>query len=169
MNTTAARLVIVGITALALSSAGCARIFPGREGPPADDIVPIEKTNPLLPKNAEKVSEKYAPNLGGVAIETIASLAVEPTIDGAIIRADGVARRQGAYDARLIPTTAQDGAADGVLSYTFKVYYPKAATAVGTQASRTVSVARNLSQRDLRGVRTIRVTGATNARETSRR
>ncbi len=169
MNRTAARLVIVGVLALALSAAGCSRIFPGRERPPADDVVPIAETNPLLPKNAERVAKRYEANVGGVAIDTITSLVVERTIDGAIIRAEGVANRQGAYDARLIRDTAQDGASNGVLSYTFKVCYPEKNTAVGTQASRTVSVARDLSQRDLNGVRTIRVSGGTNSRETSRR
>ena len=125
--------------------------------------------NPLLPKQADEILAKNGPDTGGVAIDTISALSVEPVVGGVLIRADGVAVRQGAYAARLIPVSSDTPPQDGILRYTFKVYYPRANTGVGPASTRTLSVAEFASAQDLDGIRTIRVSGAANAREVRRR
>lgn len=152
--------------AIALAPAGCARWKKGGGAPPADDVVALEPSNPLLPKNAKKLEKRNAPDTGGAPVDSVTGLKVEGTVHGAIIWAEGLTSRQGAYDARLIP---DDSAGDGVLGYTFKIYYPKSGTPVGGAATREVVVARTLTRRELRGIRTIRVAGAGNAREVRRR
>ncbi len=133
--------------------------------------VPVEavagEVNPLLPTpsaiNRKSAADRHVP------IATVTELTVERTLTGAIVRATGVAARQGAYEARLTPVPAQEGDPAGVLRYTFEVVYPRNPSAVGNERTRTVLVARALSDQDLQGVRLIRVTAASNSRETRRR
>ncbi len=124
--------------------------------------------NPLIPParaNARPVSVYQ-----GVLIETVSDLRVERDPTGAIILATGIATRQGAYEARLIPVIENDlPDENGVLTYTFEVLYPPDASPAGSEQTRRVSVARSVSLQTLEAVRLIRVVGATNARETRRR
>lgn len=137
------------------------------------DINPSElaaaPVNPLLPDEADVFRAAAVAEVEGVTIDQVSTLIIEPTVEGAIIRAEGIAVREGAYDARLIPETLDESAVDGVLSYRFVVKYPNEATATGTQATRTVSVARTVTQGHLEATRTIRVVGQQNARESRRR
>lgn len=161
------RLNSVLLVVLALTLAACGRS--GRqEAPPAGDLDALQASNPLLPKKADKVRAKVAADTGGVAIASITKLEVDPTTAGAIIMVEGLAERQGAYDARLIPLP-QDESQKGVLSYALKVYYPRQTTPVGSEATRKVIVAQSVSAQQLANVRLIRVTGAQNAREVRRR
>ncbi|MFN3146301.1 MAG: hypothetical protein ACE368_14195 [Paracoccaceae bacterium] len=63
---------------------------------------------------------------------------------------------------------ADEKPVDGVLEYQFRISAPVGATPSGPPQSREVIVARFLSEQTLRGVRTIRVSGATNALVTRR-
>ena len=125
--------------------------------------------NPLLPKSADTFIAGAVAAVDGVTIDQISTLVIEPTVEGAIIRAEGIAVREGAYAARLIPETLDETPIDGVLSYRFVVKYPNEATAAGTQATRTISVARSVTSGHLEATRTIRVIGQQNARESRRR
>ena len=98
-------------------------------------------------------------------ITEIADLRIDRTTTGAIVVATGIAKRQGAYDAKLVPVETETGA---TLTYTFEVAYPEAATYKGNEATRTIRAAVNLTQQELRSVTTIRVEGETNARESRR-
>ncbi|MGV6848993.1 MAG: hypothetical protein ACWA5A_11510 [Marinibacterium sp.] len=150
--------------AIALAPAGC-----GRKNRAAANTEPTaSQLNPLLPPKADKIAARNAPDTGGATIDTITALNVESTVEGAIVRAEGIAARQGAYDARLIPDP--DGPdREGVLAFTFKVHYPPKQTGAGPVATRTILVARDLNARELRGIRTIRVSATDNSREARRR
>jgi hypothetical protein len=104
-----------------------------------------------------------------VPIGTITELRIEPTPSGAIVYASGIADRQGAFRARLVPDTDDLSAVDGVLGFTLRVEYPRDATPVGSEFSRTVHEAYTLSSQTLAQVRTIRVSGERNAKESRRR
>jgi hypothetical protein len=121
------------------------------------------EVNPLIP--ARTGLKRKNPADRHVLIDTISELRVERTNSGAIIRATGIASRQGAYDAVLMA----QGSAKGVLTYSFEIVNPVNLRPVGSERSRTVTAARILSNQDLQGIRMIRVTGARNSRETRRR
>ena len=62
------------------------------------------------------------------------------------------------------PVVEDETPVDGVLSYRLEGIEPDANTAVGASATREVTVARKVTDQDLRGVSTIRVEGVRNAR-----
>ena len=126
--------------------------------------------NPLIPqKRLSILNKKEQPIPVGDPIAQITQLRIERTTSGAIIHATGIAAREGAFGAQLTPDTPDETAENGVLSYTFRVFYPGAPTPFGTQRTRQVTVAHSLSTQQMNGVRSIRVTGAENARESRRR
>lgn len=123
--------------------------------------------NPLLPERQGKsILAREEPEDLSVLVAEISALKVEPTPTGAIIYATGVAERQGAHEVQLRP--ALDSPA-GTLEFTFNVVYPEGATAKGSVHSRSVHAAVTLSDQDLAGIRTIRVNGANNARDSRRK
>ncbi len=123
--------------------------------------------NPLIP--AATGFKRKQPVDRHVRIDSISELHVERTNTGAIIYATGIASRQGAFDAVLTPEISAPGDSKGVLSFSFEIVNPVNPRPVGTESSRTVTVARNLTNQDLQGIRIIRVDAARNSRETRRR
>lgn len=136
--------------------------------------VPIEttaeNTNPLIPKggglfgNRNKQPDAYA----GRPFEEITDLTIERVAGGAIIRATGLAARQGIYSVQLTPENKEEIAVDGVLTYRLEGLRPSRGTAVGSKPTRIVTAGRKVTDQMLRGVRVIRVEGELNAR-TARR
>ena len=100
-----------------------------------------------------------------VAIAQVTELKIEKTPSGAIIYATGLASRQGAYEVRLSRNEDSDGAS---LDYSFRVVYPEQATPIGSENSRILRVAVSLTHQDLAGIKLIRVSSESNARETRR-
>lgn len=126
-------------------------------------------TNPLIPqKRRGALAREEKPDLS-VPITTVTELKVEPTTSGAVVYATGVAARQGAFRARLVPDNPELIPTDGVLSFTFRVIYPRDATPMGSEFSRTLHEAYSINTDQLAQVRVIRVVAETNSRETRRR
>ncbi|MFC3616628.1 hypothetical protein ACFORG_23040 [Lutimaribacter marinistellae] len=141
--------------------------FGGSSEVPVDTVPVSAETNPLIPQSTgTNLLRRPEAEDRSQPIMNVTELEVAQTPSGAIIRATGVALRQGAFNAelRLDPT-----AAEGTLAYTFRVVYPEDPTPQGTQNSRTIRAAVTLSRQSLAGISTIRVSGAQNARETRRR
>ena len=128
-----------------------------------------EEINPLIPQTRGGLFQRPDDIYPGVPIDQVTALRIEQTRSGAIILAEGIASRQGPYDVQLTPTNEEEAPVDGVLSYTFDVVYPRLFTNVGPEQTRRVSVARSISTAELEGVRVIRIIGARNSRESSRR
>jgi hypothetical protein len=127
-----------------------------------------KEVNPLIPTRAGGLfrggrARREAALNATTPIGTISDLAVERVSGGAVIRATGFDARQGTYRARLVPNLKDEIPEDGVLIYRFERLRPDYATQAGTQASREVTVARRISDQQLRGVREIRVVAANNA------
>jgi len=164
------------IGTLLLSSCGGwrdARINPsnwfGKSRDSRTEVV-AEDVNPLIPVDETKVNllgsrDDDESDDRSLPIAVIKDMRIERTSVGAILTVDGEAARNGAFDARLVPSEVQK---PGRLDYTFRVTYPKDATYRGTEATRTIRAAVSLSNQDLDGVRVIRVVGKENARETRR-
>ncbi|WP_415920568.1 hypothetical protein [Tateyamaria sp. SN6-1] len=129
--------------------------------------------NPLIPQ-----SERVRLNLFGLRdrdteypggpVDQVSDLVIERVPGGAIIRAVGVPDYQGAFGVRLQPATEDEVPVDGVLTYRLEAIRPDGARLGGAQRVREVTVARQLTDNQLAGVRTIRVEGVRNA-QTSRR
>lgn len=126
--------------------------------------VAVEERNALIPARSGIARPEVV--YRGTRVDQVTDLAIERTPGGALVRATGVATRQGAYDVRLVPLGSPD---NGVLSYELQVLYPRERTLQGPEQSRTVTVANALTDQQLDGVRTIRVIGARNERTSTRR
>lgn len=175
------RLTLSALLISSMTLGGCAAVrdssvnpfnwFGGSRSEPVATAPVAASTNPLIPsqraglfgrKRAER--EIYL----GTPIDTVSDLVIERVPGGAIIRASGVSQAQGLYEVRLTPETEDDEAVDGVLSYRLEGRLPENARPGGSVATRTVTAAHAVTDQQLRGVSTIRVVGARNAR-TSRR
>lgn len=127
------------------------------------------EANPLLPKTTKSIFAKPDPEDLSVPIAQVTLLRVEPTPSGAIIYAEGVANRQGPYQVELRPVTTPEEEAEGVLSLSFRVVYPRRPTGMGSEFSRTVHAAHSLTKAELSGIRSVRVIGQDNVQVTRRR
>ena len=174
------RKSVILMTAAALTLTSCGTIRDSRVNPfnwfGSSKSAPVSATedeketvNPLLPDKGRRgiFARPDAEDLS-VPATAISELRVERTPSGAIIFATAVTERQGAFDAnlRLEPADPED---PSVMTFSFMVDYPERQTRVGPANTRTVRAARSVSSQDLAPVRTIRVLGATNLRETRRR
>ncbi|WP_254694247.1 hypothetical protein [Sulfitobacter sp. SK012] len=127
-------------------------------------------TNPLIPERSG-LFQRRAPKeviYDGFPFEQVTSLKVDRVPGGIIIRATGLAARQGVYDVQLTPATEGQTPVDGVLTYRLEGIRPAYATNTGTVPTREVVAARKLTDQQLLGVRTIRVEGGENALVVSR-
>lgn len=129
-----------------------------------------ENTNPLIPQSRGGLfSSRNAPaDYAGRPFEEITDLTVERIPGGAIIRATGLAARQGIYDVQLTPADEDELPVKGVLTYRLEGVRPRYRTPTGAKPTRIVTAGRKVTDQTLRGVRTIRVEGSLNAR-TARR
>ena len=126
--------------------------------------------NPLIPTKTGLFSKRRAQNAIyiGKPFDEITNLTVEQVSGGAIIRATGLAARQGIYSVQLTPANEDETPIDGVLTYRLEGVAPAANTAVGGPATREVTAARKVTRQTLNGVRSIRVEGVRNAQVTRR-
>lgn len=122
-------------------------------------------TNPLIPKGGGLFSRARATDAVylGRPFEQITHMTVERIPGGAIIRATGLAARQGIYAVQLTPANEAEEPVDGVLTYRLEGIRPSRATPVGTKPTREVTAARQITDQQLRGVRRIRIEGQNNA------
>lgn len=159
------------LLAASLLTTGCGwrSWFGGGDAPPASDQVAIEQTNPLIPQKRKGVFKRGEQADTSVLIAKVTKLQIDPTPEGAIILANGVASRQGAYAAVLTPTGGDLEPEDGILRLDFRVVYPVYPTALGTEQSREVTDALTISHQQLGKIKQIIVTGAQNAMQTRRR
>lgn len=156
-------------TSLLLSGCGWRSWFGRNDAPPAGDLTAIEPTNPLIPQERRSVFKRDEPQDNSVLIERVTKLQIDQTPTGAIILAEGIANRQGAYGSMLRPTGEDLVSEDGVLNLEFRVIYPGYPTPVGSERSREVTDALSLTRQELRNVKQVVVTGSGNAMQSRRR
>ncbi|MCP9483009.1 hypothetical protein NNA36_13655 [Shimia sp. CNT1-13L.2] len=124
--------------------------------------------NPLIPTRETSLFRRPEAEYAGTPVLQIKEMAVERVPGGAIIRAEGVAKVQGAHDVVL---KARNGGIPekGVLTFDFlAVQHPRAPQG-GPEATRLLTGAIQMTDQQLEGVRTIQVVGESNARQTRRR
>ena len=163
----------VGVVILsALVLTGCGTVRESRYNPMnwfgrgvAEPVAAEETVNPLIPRRRASIfqaSQEAA--YDGQPIAEVSQLLVERRPGGAVIRATGVANRQGPYEVRLVRDEAATD--EDTLTYVMRAYQQPGP--VGSERSRRVTAAVWLTDNDLLGIRTIRVVGASNA-QVSRR
>ncbi|WP_432816922.1 hypothetical protein [Sulfitobacter sp. JB4-11] len=133
-------------------------------------VEPREQTNPLIPTRSGLFASSRAEEevYAGRPFDQVTDLTIERIPGGAIIRATGLAARQGIYEVQLTPANEDEEAVEGVLIYRLEGVLPDRRTNVGTTPTREVIAARRVTDQTLRGVRVIRVEGRRNARESRR-
>lgn len=163
--------VLIGATVLA----GCGSVRESRLNPfnwfGRSSEVPVAEqgeVNPLIPKRGGLFGER-PPRAGEITtpMDQITALKVERVPGGAIIRATGVDPVQGAYNVRLVPADEKELPVKGVLSYRLERALPTRRS-TGPVQTREATAARRVTDQTLRGVRTIRVEAARNARAVRR-
>jgi len=161
------------LLATSLTLAACGTIRDSRVNPfnwfgksQSEPIEQVENTNPLIPKTGGLFARdrEAADTYAGRPFEQVTELTIERIPGGAIIRATGLAARQGIYQVRLTPENDAEEPVDGVLTYRLEGVRPNSPTPVGARATREVVAARRLTDQTLRAVRSIRVEGVENAR-----
>ncbi|OAN98054.1 hypothetical protein [Sulfitobacter geojensis] len=131
----------------------------------SEPVAQVENTNPLIPRSGGLFANKRAADAvyNGRPFEQVTDLTIERVPGGAVIRATGLAARQGIYAVQLTPENEEELPVDGVLTYRLEGVRPTAATAIGTKPTREVIAARHVTDQQLAGVRRIRVEGQLNA------
>lgn len=164
-------LTLLVTASLVLSACGWrdSRINPTNWFGQSQPVAVEESGNPLVPEQRDSILSRPDAVDASVLIANVTSLKIDQTPSGAIIQAEGVASRQGAYDAELRPVSTELVSEDGVLELEFRVVYPRTETAVGNNRSREVFDAYSLTRQELTGVRVVRVRAAQNALESRRR
>ncbi|WP_425039091.1 hypothetical protein [Primorskyibacter sp. S187A] len=167
------RKVLIASLILA-TAAGCARVRDSNINPlnwfgrsSSAPVTTSENTNPLIPARRASVFQSEEDRVyRGTLVGNVTDLRIEQVQGGAVIKATGVATSLGAFDVRLVRDEADsDGS---TLTFEMRALQPSAGRGRGTEQSRTVTVATNLSTQDLLGVRTIRVVSASNVRSSRR-
>ncbi|MDA7966923.1 hypothetical protein [Ruegeria sp.] len=145
--------------------------FGSSQPAPATVETSVNDANALIPEQREGSGLFSRPEAEdtSIPIARIDELRIDPTPSGAIVYAAGTAIRQGAFGARLARVETEENTKNGVLEFTFRVNYPEYSTAQGTERSRMVSDAINVTAKELEGIRLVRVTGQQNALESRRR
>lgn len=153
-------------TAILLTLSGCARISESRFNPinwfgnSREAPVTVDgEIRPLVPEGRQTVVVDARP-----LVTSITALGVDRTPTGAIVRATGAVPTQGYYNAQLVNA----GVSNGVLTLEFRAQAPSGFESEGTQQSRQITAAYDISASDLAGIRTVRVQAATNARTSGR-
>lgn len=153
---------LILVAALVLTS--CGRIRDSRVNPfnwfgraESRQIDETPDKNPLIPRRSLLAPSEAQDNR--TPVQQLTSLVIERTPSGAIIRAEGVSARQGAYELGLRPIEDAEVPED-TLRYAFVAYQPQ--MSVGTEASRRVVAATQLTNQELLTIRRIEVVGAAN-------
>jgi len=168
-------LLVATLTLSACSSWRESRVNPSNWFGPSTEGEPVQTTtndpNALVPVQKERkgLFSRADAEDTSVPIARIDELRIDPTPTGAIVFASGTAARQGAFNARLVRVNSEENQKNGVLEFTFRVNYPNRETNQGTERSRLVSDAINISKDDLQNTRLVRVTGQQNQLESRRR
>lgn len=118
-----------------------------------------DELRPLVPDGALDPAPETRP-----LVSRITEMSVEPTPQGAIVRATALVPTQGYYNAQLL----RAGVSGGTLVLEFRAAPPPGFEATGAPRARSITAALDLDLNELAGIRTIRVTGAENARESRR-
>ncbi|EPX76101.1 lipoprotein [Salipiger mucosus] len=161
-------LSVLLVAALVLG--GCAtvresRVNPfnwfGRGEPVANTSTEAGTANPLIPKRRSvSFFQSRDEASAGRPVGQIAELLIERRPGGAVIRASGVADRLGPFDVRLVKDEAQS--TPDTLVYDMRALQQPGPRNTN-EWSRTVTAAVWLTDQELFGVQTIRVTGQRNA------
>jgi len=128
------------------------------------------QANPLIPQTSSIFSRKRNSEAvyNGRPVDQITDLTIERVPGGILLRATGLAARQGLYDVQLVPQNKDELPVDGILTYRFEGLEPASQTPIGAAATREVIVARTLTDQQLAEVHTIRIEGQRNALTSSR-
>lgn len=153
------RLVLVALLTASLSVTACGRISESRMNPmnwfggSRDDRPDLGPTSDITDNRA--------------LVVRVTALSIERTSSGALVRAEGLTRSAGWWDAQLVPE--HNGAPlDGILSFRFVAAAPREPVPDTGEQSRTLIVAYPVSNAILEQTAEIVVNGQDNSRRARR-
>ncbi|MBW4975662.1 hypothetical protein KZZ08_18695 [Roseovarius mucosus] len=118
-------------------------------------------TNPLIPEREDTIFRRRRDKVyEGTPVDQVTRMVIERTSDGGIVRVEGVALRQGAFDVRLVSDTENEPV-NGVLELRLMAIQPEDQPQ-GSERARTVLAGVFLSNQALERANEIRVIGARN-------
>lgn len=119
--------------------------------------VTADGSNPLIPEASNSILSRRPSieNYPGTPIYAVQAIEITPSSGGAILKATGVALRQGAYDVRLVPEN-RGMPVNGVLSFSMQAIQPQN-TPQGSERTRRVSAGKFISAQTLEQVQELRV------------
>lgn len=168
------RIILTTALVSALALPGCGGSIGGSAynplnwfGKSRSETVSTEQSNALIPQRS---ALKRGPvEYQGVLVAQVLEMSIEPAAGGAILRVKGLTPTLGAYNVQLVPEfdLEEDGPLQ-TLEYSLKTEFSTRSRPAAPERSRELTAAVFLSDEDLEGVRTIRVTGAENARSVRR-
>jgi hypothetical protein len=148
-----ATLVLTGCARLSESRINPLNWFGGSQPLAASD--PSAEKRPLVGANERvQIIEQRVP------IETITSVSLNRTPEGAILTATGMTAAQGYFNAQLVPVTESFDK----LTFSFRAQPSPGQQDVGPVATRQITAARVITNAELRFLREIRVESMSNAR-----
>ncbi|MCO4826398.1 MAG: hypothetical protein KC451_16250, partial [Amylibacter sp.] len=104
--------------------------------------------NPLIPKSTRRSRRNEPVPYQGAPIDSVTALKLERVPGGLIVRADGVARMQGGYEAALTLENEEVLPVDGVLTFRMEIRLPATQRPIGDARTREITVARRLTNQD---------------------
>jgi len=153
-------------TAVLVSLSGCARISDSRINPlnwfGQSTQAPVTANGDIRPLVRE--GRRTITVDGRTLVQSVSSLRVDRSPTGAIVSAVGIAPTQGYFNAELVSR----GVENGVLLLEFRAQAPTAFNVPGTDRSRQITAAYDISSGELAGIRSVRVQSASNARTAAR-
>ncbi|MFP7673152.1 hypothetical protein ACG74X_07315 [Marivita sp. S0852] len=163
---TLALVVLTSCTAINQSRFNPLNWFGSGQPDPSAMTPADSEVNPLIPaRRASVFRTNQAAVYAGRPVAQITELLIERRPGGAIIRTTGQASRVGPFDVRLIAD--DDASTDDTLVFDLRARQQAGPRSAGPLA-RQVTAAVWITDQDLRGIRSITVRGADNAR-TARR
>ncbi|WP_411222905.1 hypothetical protein [Marivita sp. S2033] len=161
-----ATVALTGCSAVSESRFNPLNWFGSSQPDPAAMNPAESATNPLIPARRISLFRSNQPAaFAGRPIADITELLIERRPGGAIIRATGQASRVGPFDVRLM--VDETASTKGTLVFDMRALQQAGPRNTGPLA-RQVTVARWITDQDLRGIRSITVRGANTARTVRR-
>ncbi len=149
-----ARLLVCVVLCVVLS--GCSRGWSESRLNPTNWFSSNDRPETLVPIEEELFVDDRP------LVPQVASLNLDPTPGGVIVRATGITQSPGFWQGGLVLEQRDGEPVNGELSFVFRVAPPLQTSGGGGQQSREITVARYLSNQQLQGVERIRVVGQRN-------
>ncbi|WP_417588732.1 hypothetical protein [Pararhodobacter oceanensis] len=151
---------LAALLVITLAVSGCSSVRQSRMNPMNWFGGSRQEAAPTLGQTSDTIDNR-------ALVASVASLSIEPTSSGALIRAEALMPSAGWWDAELVPENF-GRPEDGVLTFRFVAAAPREPVPGSSERARTIVAAYPMTQAQLDTTSQVVVTGETNSRRASR-